>query len=250
MPTLIQLSFSHYSRKVAWAMHHAGIEFDARNVSLRQMVDIRDLHPENTVPVLVADERRICGSDQIMRWIAEQAPTADLYRDDAAAWESWADENLGPLARRDAYRTIYEHPTWYTANPALWMLFRAARSTVLTILKTYKARRHYDSDDAARPAIIQHVIDGLGDKPYLGGDTPHAGDFAVAAMLQPMLRIRKGPIATPELRSLQPYVDRLARRTRGRRLGSAERAHFAAMGLAHGSVAPTASQARPTRSTD
>lgn len=228
-PVLVRLSFSHYCRKVEWALQAAGIPYKARNVSFRMLADFEDLHPEGTVPVLAVDGERICGSSDIMAWLAQVADS-DLYpegvADDVRAWEAWADETIGPVTRRMAYRHIHAHPAGYTRNPALWALFRAGRPAILGILKYYKARRTEDSDPQELDAILRRTLDQLGPRPFLFGDAPSAADYATAALLQPVVRIH--PDAHPSMQEVRAYIDRVRQPLRrGRRLARRERERYA-----------------------
>lgn len=239
-PVLIRLPISHYCRKVEWALAHAGISYHARDVWFRQLVDLTDLHPDGTVPVLAADGRRWCGSQTIMGWIDAAAPGVGLYPSpEVRAWESWADAEVGPLARRDCYRTIYEHPTRYTRNPLAWAVLRAGRPQVLAILKHIKARRDYPRDDAVRDGVLDRIGDRLRDQDtgFLFSDGPTAADFATAALLAPMLHLRRHPVAThPDRRMLGEYVARVrprrSTRQARRRLGADERQALTAWPLA------------------
>lgn len=241
-PVLVRLPISHYCKKVEWALAHAGLPYETRDVWFRELLDLRDLHPEGTVPVLAAGGRRWCGSQQIMGWIDAQAPEAGLYPVPAAReWESWADAEIGPLARRDCYRTIYEHPTRYSRNPLLWVLLRAARPQVLGVLKHIKARRDYARDDEVRAGVLSRIGDRLRQEGtgFLFGHTPTAADFATAALLAPMLRLRRCEVnAHPDLHLLVQYLRRVrprrSTRTRRRRLAPQERAAMAASPVAAG----------------
>lgn len=233
---LIRLPISHYCKKVEWALAHAGTPYEARDVWFRDLVDLTDLHPEGTVPVLAADGRHWCGSQDIMGWIHATAPEAHLYPSpEVSAWESWADAEVGPLARRDCYRTIYEHPTRYTRNPLLWAVLRAARPQVLGILKHIKARRDHPRDDAVRDGVLTCIADRLREQGtgFLFSDRPTAADFATAALLAPMLHLRRHPVAAhPDRRLLGEYVARVrpqnTTRMGRRRLGADERRDMAA----------------------
>ncbi len=230
-PELVRLSFSHYCRKVEWALQAAGIRYKARNVTFRMLADFGDMHPDGTVPLLAVDGERIAGSSAILRWIDNVADLG-LYpagQPDVAAWEAWADETIGPVARRTAYRAIHAKPTSYTRNPVLWAVFAAGRGAVLNILKFYKARRTEASDPVDLDAAIDRVLENL-EGPFLFGEAPTAADYAVAALLQPVVRIH--PDIHPRMPELREYIGRVAKPLRrGRRLGSGDRRRIASYPL-------------------
>lgn len=220
-------------------MAHVGQRYNASNVWFRTLVKFHDINPDNTVPVLVADGQRIAGSAAIMAWL-DARHDAGLYADrEVAAWEAWADDVIGPYARRMAYRTIHARPTHYTGNPALWSLFRASRGLVLNILKHSKARRFEDSDAEEGPRILDRISEQLGDNGtgVLFGAAPTAADFATAALLEPLLRIRREAICEhPAWAEMQGYVARMTpkRHTRGKTVKwtPARRAAWASLPLA------------------
>jgi glutathione S-transferase len=240
-PLLIRFPISHYCHKVEWALHYAGIPYDYSNVGLATLRAFHDINPENTVPVLIVDGERICGSNAIMQWMDRVAPGAGLYADkQAAKWETWADEEVGLLARRSAYRTAYEQPTWYTNQPAIWAALRAARPILLNVLKAYKASRFYADDDVACPTYLAKIGNQLekSGARFLFGAAPTAADFAVAALTKPILRIRKGPMfEVQQFATLRAYADRVrgagnSTRRRRRRWTRTQRATMAALPVA------------------
>ncbi len=237
-PVLIRLPISHYCRKVEWALAHADVRYATSDVWFRTLVDFQDINPENTVPVLVVDGRRIAGSAAILQWLDKTRPDTGLFPEPAvAAWEAWADEAIGPYARRVAYRTIYAHPTHYTRNPLIWSVLRAARGLVLNILKHAKARRFEEADAAAGPEILDRISARLGENGtgVLFGGAPSAADFATAALLEPVLRIRKEPLCDhPAWNEMQAYVARIRHKsasTRKLKWTPQQRAAWAALPL-------------------
>lgn len=212
-PRLLRLPISHFCKKVEWAMTDHGITVDATNIWFRDLADIRAINPENTVPVLELGDRLICGSGAIMEWLAGESPEGQtLYpSEEAADWEAWADEFLGHFAQRDAYRVLYDTPTKYGRNPLLWLAAVPLHGLFLNILKAYKARRHYDQDDAERSDRLTRVADQLrANGPFLFGERKTAADYATAALMAPLLRIRTTEyLQHPDLPMLKSYVRRV-----------------------------------------
>ena len=190
-PTLIWLPISHYSKKAAWAMTHAGIRFDVRDVWFKALTDFEHVNPASTVPVLEADGELWCGSHHIVAW-ADRMAEADLYPSaEVREHERWCDDVLGPWAQRAAYRTLYRRPWKYGRNPAYWLAGLAGKPLILNILKHYKARRFETMDAAEGAGRLTRAAERLRDgRPYLFGDVPTAADFAQAALLEPILRAR------------------------------------------------------------
>ena len=210
---LLRLPISHYCHKVEWALADLGIEVDRTHVWFRDLLDIRDVNPENTVPVLELQDRLVCGSSAILHWAADESPVGHtLYPStQVAAWEAWADATVGPLARRDAYRTLYEQPLRYSWNPAVWLAGLFGRRVILAVLKSYKARRDYEDDDRDRAGILGRIGEQLrAQGPFLFGVHKTAADYATAALLQPLLRVHGLPQCRHvDWRLLQAYVRRV-----------------------------------------
>lgn len=212
-PRILRLPISHYCHKVDWALKDHEVEADQCVVWFRDLIDIRSINPENTVPVLELDDRLVCGSAAILEWLAGESPLGHTLHpsQEVREWEAWADDVVGPLARRDAYRTLYEHPTGYTRNPAVWMLGTAAKPLILNVIKSYKGRRYYDQDDQERAGILSRIGDRLraSDGRFLFGDQKTAADYATAALLEPLLRIRPKHMNHPDRPILRQYVRRV-----------------------------------------
>lgn len=213
-PRVLRLPISHYCHKVDWALRDHGIAADQTRIWFRDLVDIRSINAENTVPVLELDDRLVCGSHNILRWLEDESEMGHTLfpSKEVEKWEAWADETVGPLARRDSYRTLYETPLRYSRNPVLWAAGFGAKGLLLAIMKAYKARRYYEQDDAERAAVLARIADRLRDSDgaFLFGDTKTAADYATAALLKPMLKIRK-PSHTghPDWTILREYVQRM-----------------------------------------
>lgn len=233
-PILIRIPVSHFSKKVAWGLAHAGIRYDTRDVWFRELVDFRHVNPGNTVPVLEMDGQLICGSHTIMAWIAQVAPDANLYpHPEVAEREAWLDAVIGTWAQRVAYRTLHARPWRYSHNPGYWLAGLVAKRLTLAVLKSYKARRFDDSDAAEGAARLTKAADPLRDgRPYLFGDQPTAADFAQAALIEPILRARDTLSNHPDRRLLWSHVKRVrprSTRVQRRRASKADHARWAAM---------------------
>lgn len=233
-PILIRIPISHYSRKAAWGLAHAGIPYDTRDVWFRELVDFRHVNPANTVPVLEVDGQLICGSHAIMAWIARAAPDAGLYpSDEVAEREAWVDAVVGTWAQRVAYRTLHARPWKYSWNPAYWLAGLAGKRLTLAVLKMYKARRFEEADAAEGADRLTQAADPLRDgRPFLFGPAPTAADFAQAALIEPILRARDTLPDHPDRALLWAHVKRVrpgSTRVRRRRASKADHARWAAM---------------------
>jgi len=159
----------------------------------------------------------VAGSDAILEWAdkrrAFEAPP--LYPAAQAkavrAWESWADEVVAPVVRREAYRQLYEDPAPYAE--ADFPAPRLARPLVLRVLKYYKARRFDETDpDDVRNSIpnIAGRLRATGSG-YLFGDQCTAADIATAAFLEPLVPLgeARGYARTPGWSHITRFVERV-----------------------------------------
>lgn len=194
-PQVFGIPFSHYCQKAEWGLTQAGISYDYVSISLLKMPQLPKITRTGLVPIMVVEDQLIEGSDRILAWAADHAAadTEPLYPEEIAdnvrQWEQWAGDEVGPLARREAYRVAYNEPFKFTGRWSIRLGARLARRVILNILKLYKMRR-YEEDDARNvPRIIVKVTSrlratGTG---YLLTDHATAADHAVAALLKPLL---------------------------------------------------------------
>lgn len=221
-PILLRIPFSHFCRKAEWGLTHAGIDYDALDVKLWEMKNAKRANPrEGTVPVMRVGDKLVFGSHEVMAWAeGHKAPDAlPLYPPKWAVqvglWEAWADESLGPVTRREAYRELHKRPKTFRGYPdvKLWMTLPPARRLYLAVLKNYKARRFDDTDPTAVRSIIQKVFERLAKAgtDYLFVDYPTAADYATAALLEPLLpcAVPRGYDAEPGWGELEDFVRRV-----------------------------------------
>lgn len=233
-PILIRLPISHYSRKAAWALDHAGIPYETRDVWFRALMNFQHVNPAGTVPVLEANGTLYCGSHRIVAWAAQQRPEAELYaNNDVAEHEAWCDEVLGPWAQREAYRTLHTKPFSFGRNPGYWAAGLAAKPLILGILKHYKARRFDETDITEAEGRFTQAADRLRDgQPFLFGDRATAADIAQAALIEPLLRCRNLLPDHPDRGILAAHVKRVkpkSMRRRRRRASKADHARWTAL---------------------
>ncbi len=225
-PTIIQIPFSHYCKKVTWAMDAADIPYDVVNVSLMKMRRASEFNPvEETVPVLhTADDRLIAGSGAILEWLHGLAPDAGLFPsehdDEVRQWQAWADEEIGPVTRREAYRVAYQHPWRFQAPFVVRPLLRLNRALILGVLKLYKVRRFDEHDQQAVPAILSRIARAVEASPsgFLVTSHATAADYAVAALVADLARTAavRGLPDNPDWPIVMDYVAKVRPSQRAR----------------------------------
>ena len=236
-PVLLRIPFSHFCRKAEWGLAQAGVPYTTLDVRLVKMADQKRANPEGTVPVLRVGDELLFGSHAVLRWAeAHKAPGAPhLYppamKAQVEAWESWADQRLGSVVRREAYRALHAKPSLAAGHGLpLWMRTPLARRFYLGVLKLLKARRFEAEDAKAVEDAVATVVAQLGrtGTGYLFGSQPTAADVATAALLEPLLPAadQRGYARLPGWAHVVAYVARVrpkgTTRTSGRAVREAD----------------------------
>ena len=199
---LYQFPISHYCEKVRWALDYKGLDWRAENLLPGLHVRrTRQLAKRSSVPVLCEGDQCVQGSAAIISWLDEHypekplTPEDPLLREEALAWESRLDAELGVHVRRFAYHTLLDHPQvvrpffthegrWWW-RPFLWASFPKLARLMRKLMGIDVAGA------AESQASIEKVLDELaahyGQHPYLVGNRFSRADLAAASLLAPML---------------------------------------------------------------
>ena len=210
-PLLWHLPISHFSEKVRWAL-------DWKRVPHRRRVMPPGLHPFAglvmtrgrgfTLPVLVADGRRIGDSTAIIQWVEQRFPSRPLYPSDPAEraralqLEDWFDENLGAAARQWGFNALLTEPAAVRAfaiKQTEWAPFDVPVAAFAPFAKAFLAVRYSVADEAgveeARGKLLA-ALDRLeselsGD--HLVGDRFTVADLTAASLFYPLVLPEDGP---------------------------------------------------------
>jgi glutathione S-transferase len=203
LPTLWQITFSHFNEKARWALDYKGIPHRRRSVlpglhALRA----RRLYGGMTFPVLSLDGQVIPGSDRIIDAVERHRPDPSLYpehqvdRDLALELQEFFDSELGPHLRR--YLFFWLLPETGEASAFMSQGFGApARAAYrvtfpLTRIAMRKAMR-IDAEGAELGrlktlAALDRIEAELGPSGYLVADRFSLADLAAAALMFPIVR--------------------------------------------------------------
>jgi glutathione S-transferase len=251
-PVLLRMPFSHFCRKAEWGLAQARVPYATLDVRLVKMADQKRANPEGTVPVLRVGDELLFGSHAVLRWAeANKAPGApSLYpsslKAQVEAWESWADQTLGSVVRREAYRALHARPGLAGGHGLpLWMRTPFARRFYLGVLKLLKARRFEAEDATAVREAVATIVGQLGRSGtgYLFGSQPTAADVATAALVEPLLPAadERGYARLPGWAHVAAYVARVrpagTTRTSGRAVREADWVEFERLNAAAKPVA-------------
>src|SRR3954467_13187185 len=194
-PRLITIPISHYCEKARWALERAGIPYrEEPHLQAIHWAHVWRAGRGRTAPVLVAPDRVLTESADIVRWT-----DPSLYPDvEAAALERWFDAELGPHARRWMYHRILGRTDLVLAYgaPGVPRWERAALPVFLPLVSRVIAR-YLAVDDATAAGgrgrvrrLFRGVAERLADgRRFLLGDAFSGADLALpsfgAAALPP-----------------------------------------------------------------
>ena len=196
---LLTIPISHFCEKARWALDRAGIAYEEeRHVQgVHQLVAWR-AGRGTTMPVLVAGDRVLTQSEQILRYADEHLPPGRRLfppdpseRREVEALSRELDEGLGPDARRLIYVVMFGAkdqmlrynnqgvPRWEaTALRALWPL--ATRYVARHLGITDRTR---EEDERRVRGTFDAIADRLSDgRRHLCGDRFTAADLTFACL--------------------------------------------------------------------
>jgi glutathione S-transferase len=204
---LITIPFSHYCEKARWALELCGVPYEEDgHLPLFHWVTNRRAGAGRTVPVVVAGDKLIKDSTEIVAWADAHKPGTLLGPPDALALEDDFDRELGPAARRWAYFYLLpqrelDHvvtrgvPRWEAralrlVRPlAVRMLTKALNITPEAVERS----RGTIAETFARVAEL--LRDG---RRYLAGETFSVADLTFASLASPVLVPREHPFGLPQ----------------------------------------------------
>ncbi|MGC1306383.1 MAG: glutathione S-transferase family protein [Phormidesmis sp.] len=197
MIELHQFEASHYCEKVRLVLDYKQLPYKAIEVTpgLGQ-IELYRMSGQRQVPVLKDGDEIVPDSTAIARYLDKKYPERPVIPVDAQkrglclALEAWADESIGPNARKVMIGAFNRHPNFRTAllpisTPDLVKtVVGSVPSDVLNLLGTgagfgvaaVKSATEILRQDLEALCLI------LETQPYLCGDQPTLADFAVAGL--------------------------------------------------------------------
>jgi glutathione S-transferase len=237
MPRLLTIPISHYCEKARWALERAGVSYhEEPHVQGIHRVYARRAGGEATVPVLVAEDRVVASSREIVAWAdARLAPEQRLFAggggegDPERAICDRLDERLGPAGRRLMYVHMLDQralalrynnqgvPLWERAaiNGA-WPLVQRFIARALGIRPGVEAE-----DERVVFAELDNVAALLAERgPYLSGSHFGAADLTFAAMAASVVFPPVYGVRLPQPPELAPRTAELVERARAHPAGA------------------------------
>ena len=197
MMELYQFEASHYCEKVRLILDYKQLPYKPVDVTPGVgQVDLYRLAGQRQVPVLKDGETVVADSSAIATYLDETYPERPILPADGAMralclmLEDWADESIGPNARKAMLGAFSQHPSFRTALlPAstpdvVKGLVSAVPGDLLNLLGTGIG---FGADDIKAATLslqkaLTSICAVLAERPYLIGNQPTLADFTVAGI--------------------------------------------------------------------
>jgi glutathione S-transferase len=230
-PVLWQISISHYSEKVRWALAYKGIDHQRRS-PLPGAHIARALWMTRggsvTLPILRIDGRTIADSTAILAALEQGYPEPPLYPADPAQrrraleLEDYFDEELGPHARVLPFHELINEPDVFAevASRAVPGPLGKAKRFTGAYARAYTSLRWGANDDAAAEAAREGIVAAMdrldaelatNGGSYLVGETFSVADLTAASLFYPIVGPAEGPLPAdqPSPAALERFRDSL-----------------------------------------
>jgi glutathione S-transferase len=203
LPTLWQITFSHYNEKARWALDYKGVAHRRRSkLPALHVATARRLYGGMTFPVLELDGQAIGGSDKIVETLEQREPERPLYpeheiqRDMALELERYFGQELGPHIRRYLFYWLLPHGRESSelmaqgfSRPASVAYRAAFPLTRLVIRRSMKITKESAEHSRQKTVAAMDRVEGeLGSSGYLVGDAFSVADLSAAALFYPLVR--------------------------------------------------------------
>lgn len=201
MLELYQLPISHYCEKVRWALAYKKLDYKSKNLlpGLHISTAIK-LTPKTSVPIIVHDGTVIYDSSEIISYLDEifpehpLTPTDPAQREEALAWERFADNEVGDHVRRVVYHTLLDYPKivipFYTVNGPWYgpllirLIFPKLRDKMRRYMKINEETAQKSMEILERSINKAHAH--MKNRQYFVGDSFSRADLAMASLLAPL----------------------------------------------------------------
>jgi len=221
---LYQFPISHYCEKARWALELKDLPY--RKVNLLpgpHAKKAKKIADNSKLPILLHDKYTIQGSAEIITYLDESFSRRSLTPSDpgekklADAWESYADREIGPPVRLLSYHTLLDHRRlvipmmtqdcpWYSD-----LMMKTAYPKVSVAMRNLM-NINEQSAEQARGQIstaLDNIVETLGDREFLVGDTFTRADLSVAALLAPLIMPQGYGIDWPK-KTPEPLASQIA----------------------------------------
>jgi len=221
--TLVTIAFSHYCEKARWALDRCGVAFtESAHLPLFSYLATYRASRTKTVPILIAGDRKLTDSTEIVAWCDDTQPGTLLPEDPALRGEVLAleddfDRQLGPATRRWGYAQLIDDPrvvAYMGSRVPRWQALglRVARPVAMRVLKR---GLNITPDGVARSlAKIEDTFERVGallrdGRRYLAGDRFTAADLTFASLAAPVLLPKELDVGLPPYELFGPAIPQI-----------------------------------------
>ncbi len=213
MLKLYQFPISHYCEKARWALELKDLPY--RKVNLLpgpHAKKAKKIAGNSKLPILLHDKYSTQGSSEIITYLDKNFSRRSLTPEDpeeaklAAAWESYADREIGPQVRLLSYHTLLDHRNlvipmmtqdcpWYSS-----LMMKTAFPKVSVAMRDLMKINDASAEKARQEisTALDNIADTLGDKEFLVGETFTRADLSVASLLAPLIMPQGYGVDWPE----------------------------------------------------
>lgn len=209
LPQLYIFPISHYCEKARWALDYLDVPYDLTCLAPGLHGDLAAKlgAPDTSLPILVAKEGTIQGSDKIIEWAqncsrnGQSLDPEDLST--AVAMEQRLNDVLGVHVRRMYYsEALIEHPQTVLPIFSNYLADQDAQFVrdaweFITAAMVEKMDLGADQEQASRQVVLEQLdwLDALlaDGRNYLGGERFSRLDISAAALLAPLAEVSEHP---------------------------------------------------------
>ena len=218
-PLLIAIALSHYCEKVRWALDYLDIDYVEENHTPFFHRQYTSRYGGTSVPVLVAEDKALTDSHDILQYLDSISEDIKLYpqdpqlRDRVKNLEKLFDEKLGVATRLYGYYYALDKPFSIAIAWGIKAPFMERIKTVLSFPKIPQLlQQFYNVTPETKDAALKEVKEVFGmvdrelssDQKYLVGDCLSTADITFAALASPILRPQNHPVYSSELSKISP----------------------------------------------
>ena len=207
-PKLYQYTACPFCSKVRTILQYKGVDYDAVEVHPLKKTEIAFSADYRAVPIYIDSQgKQVNDSTPIMRWIDNEFPERKVFRADSPEaaeeekWLAWSDRFVKglPTVIYDSFSNALKSFNYITkAGKFSWFEKRVIKysgAVVMTLVaKKIKKREQIDDPDLFLKEKLKEWIEGLADRPLMGGQTPNGADLAVFGIVQSVAGLRAGKI--------------------------------------------------------
>jgi len=219
MNTLIEFTISHYCERARWALDHYGVPYVVETVlpgphqlRLRRLGARR-----SSVPLLLAGDDVVQGSDRILDWAEVNRDPGRVFHQASAseseaiqAWEKRLDRDAGQMLRRLLYDSLLRRrrlvvEMWTQDGPSWGPTFYRFTMPLMERLLRRSYRIH--PEGVARSAevfaaLADDLDAALAQRPFLVGDRFTRADLSAAALIAPLVMPPEHHVRWPAIADL------------------------------------------------